>query len=149
MMNTIERRELVTHVCSQLGFLVSNRGNSDIITLIHSLPSKEYGAYSCGIVLEGDSLYLNLKTKRTKKTLYSAYLKHDYIRSLGKFGWYIQSCPYKNGKKYRFLEVSLYVEELDDSCFALLLQVVSKDTYLQALSKLLDLWVEDIKEGLR
>lgn len=66
-MNTIERRELVTHVCSQLGFLVSNRGNSDIITLIHSLPSKEYGAYSCGIVLEGDSLYLNLKTKRTKK----------------------------------------------------------------------------------
>ena len=145
MMNTLERRELVTHVCSQLDFLVSNMGNSDIITLIKTTPSKEYGAYSCGIVLEGNSLYLNLKTKRTKRTLYSAYLKHDYIRSLGKFGWYIQSCPYKNGKKYRFLEVSLCVEELDDSCFALLLQVVSKDAHLQALSNLLDLWVEDIK----
>lgn len=145
MMNTIERREMVSHVCSQLGFLVSNMDKSDVITLTHTTPSKEYGAYSCGIVLEGDSLYLNLKTKRTKRTVYSAYLKHDYIRSLSKFGWYIQSCPYKNGKKYRFLEVSLYVDELDDSCFALLLQVVSKDTHLQALSKLLDLWVEDIK----
>jgi hypothetical protein len=37
------------------------------------------------------------------------------------------------------------VEGLDTSCFALLLQVVSKDTHLQALSKLLDMWVEDIK----
>lgn len=144
-MNTIERRELVTHVCSQLSFLVSTMGNSEVITSIKATPSKEYGAYSCGIMLEGDSLFLNLKTKRTKRTLYSAYLKHDYIRSLGKFGWYIQSCPYKNGKKYRLLEVSLYVEDLDDSCFALLLQVVSKDTHLQALSKLLDLLVEDIK----
>lgn len=144
-MNTKERREMVSHVCSQLSFLVSNREKSNVITLTHSSPSKEYGAYSCGIVLEDNSLFLNLKTKRTKRTVYSAYLKHDYIRSLGKFGWYIQSCPYKNGKKYRFLEVSLYVDELDDSCFALLLQVVSKDAHLQVLSKLLDLWVEDIK----
>ena len=141
----IERRELVIHVCSQLSFLVSNMENSDVITSIKATPSKEYGAYSCGIVLEGNSLFLSLKTKRTKRSVYSAYLKHDYIRSLGKFGWYIQSYPYKNGKKYRFLEVSLYVEELDTSCFALLLQVLSKDTHLQAFSKLLDMWVEDIK----
>ena len=145
IMNTIERRELVIHVCSQLSFLVSNMGNSDVITSIKATPSKEYGTYSCGIVLEGNSLFLTLKTKRTKRTVYSAYLKYDYIRSLGKFGWYLQSCPYKNGKKYRFLEVSLYVVELDNSCFALLLQVLSKDTHLQALSKLLDMWVEDIK----
>lgn len=144
-MNTIERRELVIRVCSQFSFLISNMGNSDVITSIKTTPSKEYGAYSCGIVLEGNSLFLSLKTKRTKRSVYSAYLKHDYIRSLGKFGWYIQSCPYKNGKKYRFLEVSLYVADLDNSCFALLLQVLSKDTHLQALSKLLDMWVEDIK----
>lgn len=148
-MNTIERRELVTHVCSQLSFLVSNMGNSNVITLLKATPSKEYGAYSCSIVLEGNSLYLSLKTKRAKQSVYSAYLKHDYIRSLGKFGWYLQSCPYKNGKKYLFLEVSLYVEGLDTSCFALLLQVVSKDTHLQALSKLLDMWVEDVKEVLK
>ena len=144
-MNTIERRELVIHVCSQLSFLVLNMGNSDVLTSIKATPSKEYGAYSCGLVLEGNSLFLSLKTKRAKRSVYSVYLKHDYIRSLGKFGWYIQSCPYKNGKKYRFLEVSLYVAELDNSCFALLLQVVSKDTHLQVFSKLLDMWVEDIK----
>lgn len=144
-MVTVDRRELVSSICSQFGFLISNMGNSEVITSIKTTPSKEYGAYILGIALNGDSVSLTLKTKRTKRTVYSAYIKHDYIRSLGKFGWYIQSCPYKNGKKYRFLEVSLYVEELDDSCFALLLQVVSKDAHLQALSKLLDLWVEDIK----
>lgn len=144
-MVTVDRRELVSSICSQFGFLISNMGNSEVITSIKTTPSKEYGAYSCGIVLEGNSLFLNLKTKRTKQSVYSAYLKYDYIRSLSKFGWYIQSCPYKNGKKDRFLEVSLYVEELDVSCFALLLQVVSKDTHLQALSKLLDMWVEYIK----
>lgn len=62
-MNTIERRELVTHVCSQLSFLVSNMGNSDVITSIKAAPSKEYGAYICGIVLEGDSLFLTLKLR--------------------------------------------------------------------------------------
>lgn len=144
-MVTVDRRELVSSICSQFGFLISNMGNSEVITSIKTTPSKEYGAYILGIALNGDSVSLTLKTKRTKRTVYSAYIKHDYIRSLGKFGWYIQSCPYKNGKKYRFLEVSLYVEELDDSCFALLLQVVSKDAHLQALSKFLDLWVEDIK----
>ena len=140
---------MVSHVCSQLGFLVSNMDKSDVITLTHTTPSKEYGAYSCGIVLEGNSLYLNLKTKRTKRTVYSAYLKHDYIRSLGKFGWYIQSCPYKNGKKDRFLEVSLYVEDLDNSCFELLTQVLTTDKHLKALSELLGLWVEDVKEVLK
>ena len=142
----IDRKEIVSHVCFQFSFLISNMGNYDAVASTHSKPNKEYGAYSCGIVIEGNSIFLILKTKRTKRTLYSAYLKHDYIRSLGKFGWYIQSCPYKNGKKYRFLEVSLYVEELDDSCFALLLQVLSTDKHLQALNKMLELWVEDIKK---
>lgn len=144
-MTIVNRRELVSSVCSQFGFLISNMGNSEVITSIKATPSKEYGAYICGIVLEGDSLFLTLKTKRTKRSVYSTFLKYGYIHSLGKFGWYMQSCPYKNGKKDRFLEVSLYVEDLDNSCFALLLQVVSKDTHLQVLSKLLDIWVEDIK----
>lgn len=148
-MVTVDRRELVSSICSQFGFLISNMGNSEVITSIKTTPSKEYGAYILGIALNGDSVSLTLKTKRTKRSVYSAYLKHDYIRSLSKFGWYMQSCPYKNGKKDRFLEVSLYVEDLDNSCFALLLQVVSKDTHLQALSEMLDLWVEDVKEVLK
>ena len=142
----MNRKEIVSHVCSQFSFLTSNMGNSEVITSIKATPSKEYGAYSLGIALNGDSVSLTLKTKRTKRLVYSAFLKYGYIHSLGKFGWYMQSCPYKNGKKDRFLEVSLYVEDLDNSCFELLTQVLTTDKHLQALSKMLDLWVENIEK---
>lgn len=148
-MGTVDRRELVNNVCSQFSFLISNMGNSEVITSIKATPSKEYGAYILGVALNGDSVSLTLKTKRTKRSVYSAFLKYGYIHSLGKFGWYIQSCPYKNGKKDRFLEVSLYVEDLDNSCFELLTQVLTTDKHLKALSEMLDLWVEDIKEVLK
>lgn len=148
-MGTVDRRELVNNVCSQFSFLISNMGNSEVITSIKATPSKEYGAYILGVALNGDSVSLTLKTKRTKRSVYSAFLKYGYIHSLGKFGWYIQSCPYKNGKKDRFLEVSLYVEDLDNSCFELLTQVLTTDKHLKALSELLDLWVEDVKEVLK
>ena len=139
-MVTVDRRELVSSICSQFGFLISNMGNSEVITSIKTTPSKEYGAYILG---------LTLKTKRTKRSVYSAFLKYGYIHSLGKFGWYMQSCPYKNGKKDRFLEVSLYVEDLDNSYFELLTQVLTTDKHLKALSEMLDLWVEDVKEVLK
>lgn len=145
----MNRKEIVSHICSQFSFLISNMGNSEGITLIKATPSKEYGAYRLGIDLNGDSVSLTLKTKRTKRSVYSAYLRYGYIHSLGKFGWYIQSCPYKNGKKDRFLEVSLYVEDLDNSCFELLTQVLTTDKHLKALSELLGLWVEDVKEVLK
>ena len=148
-MVTVVRKELVSSICSQFGFLISNMGNSEVITSIKTTPSKEYGAYILGIALNGDSVSLTLKTKRTKRSVYSAFLKYGYIHSLGKFGWYIQSCPYKNGKKDRFLEVSLYVEDLDNSCFELLTQVLTTDKHLKALSEMLDLWVEDVKEVLK
>lgn len=148
-MGTVDRRELVSIVCSQFSFLISNMGNSEVITSIKATPSKEYGAYRLGIDLNGDSVSLTLKTKRTKRSVYSAFLKYGYIHSLRKFGWYIQSCPYKNGKKDRFLEVSLYVDELDNSCFELLTQVLTTDKHLKALSEMLDLWVEDVKEVLK
>ena len=148
-MVTVDRRELVSNVCSQFSFLISNMGNSEVITSIKATPSKEYGAYRLGVALNGDSVSLTLKTKRTKRSVYSVYLKYGYIHSLGKFGWYMQSCPYKNGKKDRFLEVSLYVDELDNSCFELLTQVLITDKHLKALSEMLDLWVEDVKEVLK
>ena len=148
-MVTVDRRELVSNVCSQFSFLISNMGNSEVITSIKATPSKEYGAYRLGVALNGDSVSLTLKTKRTKRSVYSVYLKYGYIHSLGKFGWYMQSCPYKNGKKDRFLEVSLYVDELDNSCFELLTQVLTTDKHLKALSEMLDLWVEDVKEVLK
>lgn len=145
----VDRRELVSSICSQFGFLISNMGNFEVITSIKTTPSKEYGAYILGIALNGDSVSLTLKTKRTKRSVYSAFLKYGYIHSLGKFGWYMQSCPYKNGKKDRFLEVSLYVEDLDNSCFELLTQVLTTEKHLKALSEMLDLWVEDVKEVLK
>ena len=148
-MGAVDRRELVSNVCSQFSFLISNMGNSEVITSIKATPSKEYGAYMLGVALNGDSVSLTLKTKKTKRSVYSAFLKYGYIHSLGKFGWYIQSCPYKNGKKDRFLEVSLYVEDLDNSCFELLTQVLTTDKHLKALSKMLELWVEDVKEDLK
>ncbi len=148
-MGAVDRRELVSNVCSQFSFLISNMGNSEVITSIKATPSKEYGAYMLGVALNGDSVSLTLKTKRTKRSVYSAFLKYGYIHSLGKFGWYIQSCLYKNGKKDRFLEVSLYVEDLDNSCFELLTQVLTTDKHLKALSELLGLWVEDVKEVLK
>ena len=148
-MGAVDRRELVSNVCFQFSFLISNMGNSEVITSIKATPSKEYGAYMLGVALNGDSVSLTLKTKRTKRSVYSAFLKYGYIHSLGKFGWYIQSCPYKNGKKDRFLEVSLYVEDLDNSCFELLTQVLTTDKHLKALSELLGLWVEDVKEVLK
>lgn len=148
-MGAVDRRELVSNICSQFSFLISNMGNSEVITSIKATPSKEYGAYMLGVALNGDSVSLTLKTKRTKRSVYSAFLKYGYIHSLGKFGWYIQSCPYKNGKKDRFLEVSLYVEDLDNSCFELLTQVLTTDKHLKALSELLGLWVEDVKEVLK
>lgn len=144
----MNRKEVVSHVCSQLEFLISNMRNSEVITSIKAKPSKEYGAYRLGIDLNGDSVSLTLKTKRTKRSVYSAYLKYGYIHSLGKFGWYIQSCPYTQGKKDRFLEVSLYVDELDNSCFELLTQVLTTDKHLKALSEMLDLWVSDIQKVL-
>ena len=148
-MVTVDRRELVSSICSQFGFLISNMGNSEVITSIKTTPSKEYGAYILGLALNGDSVSLTLKTKRTKRSVYSAFLKYGYIHSLGKFGWYMQSCPYKNGKKDRFLEVSLYVEDLDNSYFELLTQVLTTDKHLKALSEMLDLWIEDVKEVLK
>lgn len=147
-MTIVNRRELVSRVCSQFSFLISNMGNSEVITLIKATSSKEYGAYKLGLDLNGDSVSLTLKTKRTKRSVYSTFLKYGYIHSLGKFGWYIQSCPYKNGKKDRFLEVSLYVGELDNSCFELLTQVLTTDKHLKALSEMLDLWVSDIQKVL-
>lgn len=148
-MGAVDRRELVSSICSQFGFLISNMGNSEVITSIKTTPSKEYGAYRLGVALNGDSVSLTLKTKRTKRSVYSAFLKYGYIHSLGKFGWYMQSCPYKKGKKDRFLEVSLYVEDLDNSCFELLTQVLTTEKHLKALSEMLDLWVEDVKEVLK
>ena len=47
-MGTLDRRELISNVCSQLWFLISNMGNSNVITSIEATPIKEYGAYSCG-----------------------------------------------------------------------------------------------------
>ena len=139
-MNATERRQIVSNLCSNLSFLVFS-----VVTPLSSTADKEYGSYRCGISIKDGSLSLSLRTKQAKTPVYSIYVRYGYSYRLKRNSWYIQSCPYKLGKKDRFLEVSLDVDTLDSSCFELLLQVVSKDTQLKALDKLVDLWVEDIK----
>lgn len=140
-MNTAERRQIVYNLCSNLSFLVSS-----VVTPFSSTADKEYGSYRCGISIKDGSFSISLRTKKSKTPVYSIYIRYGYSYRLKKNSWYIQSYPYKQGKKDRFLEVSLDVDILDNSCFELLLRVVSKDTQLKALDKLVDLWVEDIKK---
>lgn len=139
-MNTTERRQIVSNLCSNLSYLVSS-----VVTSFSSTADKEYGSYRCGISIRDGSLSISLRTKSAKTPVYSIYIRYGYSYRLKRNSWYIQSYPYKRGKKDRFLEVSLDVDTLDNSCLELLLRVVSKDTQLKALNKLLGLWVEDIK----
>ena len=139
-MNTTERRQIVSNLCSNLSFLVSN-----VVEPFSSTADKEYGLYRCGISIRDGSLSISLRTKKSRTPVYSIYIRYGYSYRLKRNSWYIQSYPYKRGKKDRFLEVSLDVDTLDNSCFELLLQVIPKDTQLKALDKLLGLWVEDIK----
>lgn len=140
-MNTTERRQIVSNLCSNLSYLVSS-----VVTPFSSTGDKEYGSYRCGISIKDGSLSLSLRTKQAKSPVYSIFIRYGYSYRLKRNSWYIQSYPYKRGKKDRFLEVSLDVDTLDNSCFELLLQVVSKDTQLKALDKLINLWVSDIKK---
>lgn len=140
-MNATERRQIVSNLCSNLSFLVFS-----VVTPLSSTADKEYGSYRCGISIKDGSLSLSLRTKQAKSPVYSIYVRYGYSYRLKRNSWYIQSCPYKRGKKDRFLEVSLDVDTLDNSCFELLLRVIPKDTQLKAFDKLVDLWVEDIKK---
>lgn len=140
-MNTTERRQIVSNLCSNLSYLVSS-----VVTPFSSTGDKEYGSYRCGISIKDGSLSLSLRTKQAKSPVYSIFIRYGYSYRLKRNSWYIQSYPYKRGKKDRFLEVSLDVDTLDNSCFELLLQVVSKDTQLKALDKLINQWVSDIKK---
>ena len=141
-MNTTERRQIVSNLCSNLIYLVSS-----VVTPFSSPADKEYGSYRCGISIRDGSLFISLKTKKAKTPVYSFYIRYGYSYRLKKNSWYIQSYPYKQGKKDRFLEVSLHVDTLDNSCFELLLQVLSsKDVQLKALDRLIGLWVSNIKK---
>ena len=139
-MNITERRQIVSNLCANLSYLVSS-----VVTPFSSTGDKEYGSYRCGISIKEGSLSISLKTKQSRTPVYSIFIQYGYSYRLKKNSWYIQSCPYKRGKKDRFLEVSLDVDTLDNSCFELLLRVVSKDTQLKALDKLVTSWVSDIK----
>lgn len=139
-MNATERRQIVFNLCSNLSFLVFS-----VVTPFSSTADKEYGSYRCGISIKDGSLSLSLRTKQAKSPVYSIYIRYGYSYRLKRNSWYIQSYPYKRGKKDRFLEVSLDVDTLDNSCFELLLRVISKDTQLKAFDKLVNSWVGDIK----
>lgn len=139
-MNATERRQIVSNLCSNLSFLVFS-----VVTPFSSSADKEYGSYRCGISIKDGSLSLSLRTKQAKSPVYSIYIRYGYSYRLKRNSWYIQSYPYKRGKKDRFLEVSLDVDTLDNSCFELLLRVIPKDTQLKAFDKLVNSWVGDIK----
>jgi len=139
-LNATERRQIVSNLCSNLSFLVFS-----VVTPFSSTADKEYGSYRCGISIKDGSLSLSLRTKQAKSPVYSIYIRYGYSYRLKRNSWYIQSYPYKRGKKDRFLEVSLDVDTLDNSCFELLLRVIPKDTQLKAFDKLVNSWVGGIK----
>lgn len=146
-MNTEERKQLVINLCNQFNFLVSYLVNHSSITPFVSTADKEYGSYRCGISIKDGSFSLSLRTRQTKSLIYSIYIRYGYSYRLKRNSWYIQSYPYKRGKKDRLLEVSLDVDTLDNSCFELLVQVLSsKDAQLKAFDKLVVSWVSDIKK---
>ena len=140
-MNATERRQIVSNLCANLSYLVSS-----VVTPFSSTSDKEYGSYRCGISIKDGSLSVSLKTRKAKTPVYSIFIRYGYSYRLKRNSWYIQSYPYKRGKKDRFLEVSLDVDTLNNSCFELLLRVIPKDTQLKAFDKLVDLWVSDIKK---
>ena len=67
--NTTERRQIVSNLCSNLSFLVSN-----VVTPFSSSADKEHGSYRCGISIKDGSLSLSLRSKQAKVPVYSIYV---------------------------------------------------------------------------
>lgn len=88
---------------------------------------------------------ITLKSKASNLPVHTMYIKYDYINSLGGYGWYVGSIPYKRGKANRLLAASTFVENLNTNVFSILVIACRKDAHIKSLHKLLSLWKDEIE----
>lgn len=142
----MDRKEIMQDLRGLLRFFVYCMDKHGNLTSVNYLKGKEDGVYRCRVLIYHNSMFITLRAKKSNLIVHTFSIKYDYIHTLGSFGWYINSLPYKGGKSDRFLEVSLFLEELNEQAFALMLGVVSKDAQLRSLQRLLKEWQEEINK---
>lgn len=142
----MDRKEIMQDLRGLLRFFVYCRDKHGNLTSVNYLKGKEDGVYRCKVLIYHNSMFITLRAKKSNLIVHTLGIKYDYIHTLGSFGWYINSLPYKRGKSDRFLEVSLFLEELDEQAFALMSGVVTNDAQLRSLHRLLKEWQDEINK---
>lgn len=142
----MDRKEILQELREVFRFFVYCMDKHGNLTSVNYLKGKEDGVYRCRVLIYHNSMFITLRAKKSNLIVHTLGIKYDYIHTLGSFGWYINSVPYKRGKPDRFLEVSLFLEELNEQAFALMLGVVSKDAQLRSLHRLLKEWQDEINK---
>ena len=142
----MDRKEIMQDLRGLLRFFVYCMDKHGDLTSVNDLQGRGDGVYRCKVLIYHNSVFITLRAKKSNLIVHTFSIKYDYIHTLSSFGWYINSVPYKRGKPDRFLEVSLFLEELNEQAFALMLSVVSKDAQLRSLHRLLKEWQEEINK---
>ena len=142
----MDRKEILQELREVFRFFVYCMDKHGNLTSVNYLKGKEDGVYRCRVLIYHDAIFITLRGKKSNLLVHTFSIKYDYIHTLGSYGWYINSLPYKRGKSDRFLEVSLFLEELNEQAFALMLGVVTNDAQLRSLHKLLEEWQEEINK---
>lgn len=139
----MDRKEVMQDLRGLLRFFVYCMDKHKVFKVLGDLPAKEDGTYRCAVLISHDQVFITLSAKKSKLLVHTISIRYDYMYTLDSFGWYFSSMPYKRGKPYRFLENSMRIPELTESSFDLMLRVVSKDTQLRSLQRLLKEWQEE------
>lgn len=142
----MDRKEIMQDLRGLLRFFVYCMDKHGNLTSVNYLKGKEDGVYRCKVLIYHNSMFITLRAKKSNLIVHTLGIKYDYIHTLGSFGWYINSLPYKRGKSDRFLEVSLFLEGLNEQAFALMLGVVTNDAQLRSLHRLLKEWQDEINK---
>ena len=142
----MDRKEILQELREVFRFFVYCMDKHGNLTSVNYLKGKEDGVYRCRVLIYHNSMFITLRAKKSNLIVHTLGIKYDYIHTLGSFGWYINSVPYKRGKPDRFLEVSLFLEELNEQAFALMLGVVTNDAQLRSLHRLLKEWQDEINK---
>lgn len=142
----MDRKEIMQDLRGLFRFFVYCMDKHGDLMRLNNLQGKEDGVYKCRVLIYHDNMFITLRGKKSNQLVHTFSIKYDYIHTLGSYGWYINSLPYKRGNPDRFLEVSLFLEELNEQAFALMLGVVSKDAQLRSLHRLLKEWQNEINK---
>ena len=142
----MDRKEVMQELRGLLRFFVYCMDKHGNLTSVNYLKGKEDGVYRCRVLIYHDAIFITLRGKKSNLLVHTFSIKYDYIHALGSYRWHVNSLPYKRGKSDRFLEVSLFLEELNEQAFALMLGVVTNDAQLRSLHRLLKEWQDEINK---